>query len=176
MRPNSKKGFEVYADADFCGGYHKGHTHDPATAKSRSSYYILYKGCLVYWNSKLQTEIALSTTEAEYICLSQSMRTTKVLMRFCKELAKRIDGFEAEKPTIKCTAFEDNNGALLLATAPKLRPRTKHINLKYHHFRSMVGKELTIEKVATENQLADIGTKPLTRKTFERLRRKLMGW
>ena len=163
-------------DEDFSGGYHKGHTNDPNTAKSRSSYYILYEGCLIYFTSKLQSEIALSTTEAEYICLSQAMRTTKVLMRFFRELEKHVKEFQSSKPNFKCKAFEDNNGALHLATAPQMRPRTKHINIKYHHFRSMIGKEVTIQKVATEDQLADIGTKPLTRKTFETLRKRLNGW
>ena len=125
---------------------------------------------------KLQTEIALSMTEAEYICLSQAMRTTKVLMRFFKELERHIKDFRARKPNVKCTAFEDNNGALHLATAPQMKPRTKHINIKYHQFRSMIGKEVTIEKVATEDQLPDIGAKLLDCKTFERLRERLLGW
>ena len=176
MKPTRGKGFEVYADADFSGGYQRGHTEDVNTAKSRSSYYIMYEGCLIYFTSKLQTEIALSTTEAEYICLSQAMRTTKILMRFFRELEKRIKGFRASKPNFRCTAFEDNNGALHLATAPKLRPRTKHINIKYHHFRSMIGKDVTIEKIDTADQLADIGTKPLTKKTFELLRKRIIGW
>ena len=80
MKANGNS-FEVFADADFSGGYQKGHTDDPNTAKSRSAYHIMYNGCLIYWSSKLQTEVALSTTEAEYICLSQSLRTTICLMR-----------------------------------------------------------------------------------------------
>ena len=72
IKPQKGKGFEVYADAHFSGGYHKGHTNDPNTAKSRSSYYILYKGCIIYFTSKLQSEIALSTTEADtYVCHKQ---------------------------------------------------------------------------------------------------------
>ena len=97
-------------------------------------------------------------------------------MRFFKELEKHVAGFKASKPNVKCKAFEDNNGALHLATAPQMKPRTKHINIKYHHFRSMIGKEVTLEKVATEDQLADIGTKPLVRKAFEKLREHLLGW
>ena len=77
----------------------------------------------------------------------------------------------------KCKAFEDNAGAIELAKAPKLRPRTKHINIKYHHFREHVERgEITIEKIDTSEQLADLGTKPLTRKPFEKLRKKLQGW
>ena len=134
MKPQKGKGFKVYADADFSGGYHKGHTNDPNTAKSRSSYYILYEGCLISFTPKLQSEITLSTTEAEYICLSQAMRTMKVLMRFFKELEKHVKDFRSSKPNCQCKSFEDNNGALHLATALQMRPRTKHINIKYHHF------------------------------------------
>jgi hypothetical protein len=176
MKPSGKQ-FEVYADADFAGGFQKGHTHDPDTAKSRSAYVITYAGCLIYWSSKLQTEIAMSTTEAEYICLSQSLRTTITLMRLMKEIEKNMPGFKAPKPKVRCTAFEDNAGALELANAPKLRPRTKHINIKYHHFRQYVSKgRILIKKIDTEDQLADIGTKPLSRKLFVSLRQRLIGW
>ena len=104
------------------------------------------------------------------------MRTTKVLMRLTKELSKHLPNFNPKKPVIRCTAFEDNNGTIQLATAPKLRPRTKHINIKYHHFKSEVGKTIEIKKIESCNQLADIGTKPLPRKAFERLRKKLIRW
>ena len=170
------EGFVVYADSDFAGGYMKGHTHDPDTAKSRSAYYIMFNGCLVFWSSKLQTEIALSTTEAEYICLSQTLRTTKYLMRFLREVSKNLPEFQPKKPIFRCTVFEDNNGAIELAKSPKLKPRTKHIHIKYHHFKSEVGKSIHIEKIGTEKQLADIGTKPLSRNLFARLRKELIGW
>lgn len=71
MKPN--KGFKVYADANFAGGYNKHQTDDPGTAKSRMAYHIMFSNCLIFSHSKLQTEIALSTTEAEYICLSQTL-------------------------------------------------------------------------------------------------------
>jgi hypothetical protein len=64
--------------------------------------------------------------------------------------------------------FEDNNGALELATAPKMRPRTKHIAIKYHHFRSSVDSGAVL--IDTKNQIADIFTKVLARIDFERLR------
>lgn len=176
MTVDSNRGLEVFADADFCGGYHKDHTFDPDTAKSRSAYFITYQGCLLYWSSKLQTEVTLSTTEAEYVCLSQSLRTTLSLMRFFKELQKRIPSMSRQKPVVHCTAFEDNMGTIELSKSPKMKPRTKHINIKYHHFRTHVGNTLTISKIATEDQLADIGTKPLTATLFTKLRFLLIGW
>ena len=119
----------------------------------------------------------MSTTEAEYICLSQSLLTAIVLIRFFREIAKRIKAFRYTKPKFCCKDFEDNNGALALAEAPTMKPRTKHINLKYHHFKTAVNKGMImLEKVATEEQIADIGTKPLEPKVFEYLRKKLVGW
>ena len=176
MKPDRAKGFEVFADADFVGNYNKYDTKDPATAKSRTAYHVMFNGCLIYSHSKLQTEVALSTTEAEYICLSQSLQTTLQLMRFFKELASK-DIIKYKKPVFKCRVFEDNNGAICIATEEKVRPRTKHINIKYHHFKEAVKKgKVKIEKIDTKEQLADIGTKALDPQTFEYLRKILIGW
>jgi hypothetical protein len=81
------------------------------------------------------------------------------------------------QPTVKCTVFEDNSSALELAKAPKMRLRTKHIVIKYHHFRSKVDSgEVDIKRVDTKNQIADIFTKGLPRFDFEQLRLMLLGW
>ena len=74
-------------------------------------------------------------------------------------------------------AFEDNSGALELAKTPKKRPRTKHINLVYHHFREHVRKRsIKLFPIDTTNQLADIFTKPLPRDLFVKFRKQIMGW
>lgn len=170
MRPEEGKGFKVYADADFAGNYHKGCLDDPATAKSRTTYHIMFNNCLIYSHSKIQTEIALSTTKAEYICLSQSLRTVTVLMRFFKELARKVKCFKYKKPRFKCTAFEDNQGAIEIANAKKQQPRTKHINIKYHHFKQAVRTgQVKVQKIDTKDQLMDIGTKALRAATFKKL-------
>ena len=65
------------------------------------------------------------------------------------------------KAKVHCRLFEDNRGAAEIARVLKFRPRTKHINLKYHHFREhMKNGFLEIVDVATDEQLADIFTKP----------------
>jgi hypothetical protein len=46
--------------------------------------------------------------------------------------------FDPSQPRVFCKAFKDNSGALELAHLPKMRPQTKHINIKYHHFREHV--------------------------------------
>ena len=82
----------------------------------------------------MQTEIALSTTEAEYIAFSQSIQDlirirnmVAFLSNFLKINNKDINTYS--------TVFEDNSGALQLATEPRYYSRTKHICVKYHHFR-----------------------------------------
>ena len=80
------------------------------------------------------------------------------------------------KYTSKSTVYEDNQGALIVATSPRITPKSKHIAVKYHWFRELVGKSFNIKKIASEEQLADIFTKGLQGKAFTSLRFKLCGW
>jgi hypothetical protein len=80
-------------------------------------------------------------------------------------------------PKVFYKAFEDNSGALVLARAPRMRPRTCHINVKYHHFRQAVAnKEIEIYPIDTEDQIADLWTKPLGSELFEKFTKLAMGW
>ena len=74
--------------------------------------------------------------------------------------------------------YEDNAGCLVLATEPdQNRPRTKHIGIKYHHFRDQVRLgHLKVTKIPTALNWADIFTKPLVQTKFVALRKMLMGW
>jgi hypothetical protein len=74
FKPDSNKGFECYCDADFSGLWNKAFAPvDPITSKSQSGWIIFYAGCPVSWASKLQSQVTLSTTEAEYIAISQAL-------------------------------------------------------------------------------------------------------
>ena len=76
-----------------------------------------------------------------------------------------------------CKAFEDNSGALEIARVHKYRPRTKHLNVKLHHFRSYVDRqEVSIHKVHTDDQRADYLTKPVNEDILVRHRKVVMGW
>jgi hypothetical protein len=67
--------------------------------------------------------------------------------------------------------FEDNVGAIEMANIPTMRPRTKHLNIKYYHFREEVSKgTISIHHMRTEEQIADILTKPLPEASFRKLR------
>ena len=82
------------------------------------------------------------------------------------------------KAKIHCKVFEDNLGALEMAKVHKFRPRTKHLNAKLHHFRRYVDetKEVTIHKINTKDQPADMLTKPLNLEDLDRHRRFAMNW
>jgi len=175
--PDSSKGFECYCDADFAGNWNKTNAaHDPSTAKSRSGWIIFYAGCPIIWASKLQSQVALSTTEAEYIALSMSLRDVLPIMFLLDEMKCRNFQVICTAPHVYCKVFEDNSGALELARLPKLRPRTKHINVCYHHFREHVrSRKVKIFPIGTKDQTADALTKALPQNTFIRHRKSMCG-
>jgi hypothetical protein len=174
--PDPQKSLEVFADADFSGNWITSTAaDDPSTAKSRTGFLITLANCPVTWSSKLQTQIALSSTEAEYIALSQSLREAIPMMQLLQELKDQGFSIYSTEPKVYCKAFEDNSGAIELARLPKMRPRTKHINIIYHHFREHVRRgKIHIYPVSTKDQLADILTKPLPQNDFLRLRKKIL--
>ena len=169
---------DCYVDADFARLWNFESDQDPVCVRSRTGYVITLGGCPVTWVSKLQTEIACSTLEAEYIALSQSMRDLLPMRRILKELGEKLELDFMKPAMIHSTIFEDNNGALGLATAPKLTPRTKHIAVKYHWFKSHIGEKegIVIRKVESREQKADIFTKGLVTELFEHVREPLKSW
>ena len=177
FKPDPSKGLEDYCDADFSGNWNKEFAHnDPSTTKSRSGWIIFYAGCLIITGSKLQSQVALSTTEAEYISLSQSLRDLLPIMELVAEMKSREIRVICTEPYVYCKVFEDNAGALELARLPKLRPRTKHINVCYHHFQEHVRKGIVkIFPRNTEWMTADALTKCLPQNLFVRHRVKMCG-
>ena len=92
--------------------------------------------------------------------------------------------FDESDSMIKSKIFEDNNGCISTATAPKLTPRTKHIAVKYNFVRNYFSLDpskksdhpFILEKIATEEQKADLFTKGFNQETFLTLRKLLCGW
>jgi hypothetical protein len=176
--PGTATAFDCWVDASFAGDWYQPDAMDnPLTAKSRTGYIIMFANCPIIWSSKVQTEIALSTTEAEYVALSQSLREVIPMMNLLEEAIQHGIPLHSALPNVNCTVFEDNTGALEMAKTPKMRPRTKHINIKYHHFREHVRNEkILLQQVDTADQLADVFTKPLPYKLFAFFRGKIQGW
>ncbi|GKU87574.1 hypothetical protein SLEP1_g1955 [Rubroshorea leprosula] len=139
-----------FSDADFAGS--------KIDRKSTNGTYQILGGALVSWYSKKQNSVALSTTEAEYIaagsCATQLLWMKQQLEDF---------GCKLESIPIRC----DNTSTINLTRNPIQHSRTKHIEIKYHFIREHVNNgDLTLEFVKTENQLADIFTKPLNEEQF----------
>jgi hypothetical protein len=117
------------------------------------------------WNSKKQTSVALSTAEAEYVaawqCCAQLLWMRQTLRDF---------GYNLSKVPLLC----DNESAIRMADNPIEHNRTKHIDIRHHFLRDHQQKgDIEVYHISTENQLADIFTKPLDEKTFCRLRSEL---
>ena len=92
-------------DADFANGWDKENPGDPDNVLSRTGFIIFYAGCPLVWASRMQTEIALSTAESEYIALSTAMRDVISLMQLMNEVHK-IFTIKRTKPKIHCKVFE----------------------------------------------------------------------
>jgi len=119
-------------------------------------------GCsLVSWSSKKQNSVALSTAEAEYIaagaCCAQILYMKQSLLDY---------GVVLYRIPLLC----DNESVVKIANNPVQHSRTKHIDIHHHFLRDhMARNDITLCGVRSEDQLADIFTKPLDESTFCRL-------
>ena len=177
LNPKSNKDLEVYVDADFAGSWDPKESHIRDTARSRHGYVIFYGGCPLVWKSQLQTEIALSSTESEYTGLSYALRDAIPIIQTMKEMSKNGFPINNTEGKVFCQVFEDNSGAVEMAKHHKYRPRTKHLNVKLHHFRDYVNRgEISIHHIDTGSQPADLLTKSLNENLTNKHRRMIMGW
>ncbi|GJS16245.1 hypothetical protein Tco_0410717 [Tanacetum coccineum] len=144
----------VYADSDHAGDY--------VDRKSTSGVCTFMGCCLTSWFSKKQTALAISTTEAEYVSAGKACQQALWMKQALVDYDIKLDDIP-----VLC----DNKGAIDLSKNPVLHSRTKHIEIRHHFLRDNVQKgNITIEKVASEDNIADILTKPLKREPFNLLR------
>ena len=176
---------DCYVDADFAGLFGVEHPDDPACAKSRAGYVVFLGNCPVVWVSKLMHEICLSTTESEYVALSMAMRELIPLRRVVGKIAETL-GATHLLTTLHSNVYEDNNACISQALSPRLTPRNRHYATKLHFFKQHLDTPeqvvkgstsgITLKKIETAEQIADIFTKGLVGDIFAKLRKKLMGW
>jgi len=169
---------DCWVDADFAGLYSKEDHDDPTSVRSRTGFVIALGGNVVLWQSKLQTEIALSTMSAEYIAMSIAMRSLIHLRNVHAEVVKSLE-LPWSKESMISTVYEDNQACIVLATTdpPRHTPQSRTIAVKYHWFRKQLGKDtIRVEKIDGKLQRANILTKPLARAQFESERKMLIGW
>jgi hypothetical protein len=171
MSPCHDFRLDMYVDADFAGIWHLDYAELCECALSRTGFIITYCGCPIHWASKLQNEIALSTTESESIALSMATRELLPLRRLVQELhqhsflATPLDKVFSHTRTSTLQAskiHEDNASCIILAYSDGTKPRTRHLSLKWHHFKDQIKKgHLVVSKVASNLNWADLLTKPL---------------
>ena len=129
-----------------------------ASVKDRRSitgynFQLTNNGPLISWKSRKQQTVALSTCEAEYISLANAVQEAKFLKQLCNDMNIAIKNFVMNV---------DNQGAINLAKNPVNHQRSKHIDIKYHFLRSEIQTgNLILQYVSTEDNLADIFTKPV---------------
>lgn len=137
----------IYSDADYAG--------DIDSRKSTSGYVSIYSGGAITWASQRQQSVSLSTTEAEFVAASQATKEAIWLNRLFDDIAR-----EHEKPSL----LMDNQSAIRLIHNQEFHKRSKHIEVRYFFVRDMVKRgDLKVKYVASDHQLADIFTKPLSK-------------
>ncbi|GJX87279.1 retrovirus-related pol polyprotein from transposon TNT 1-94 [Tanacetum coccineum] len=144
----------VYPDSDHSGDY--------VDHKSTSGVCTFMGCCLTSWFAKKQMTIPISTTEAEYVFAKKACQQALWMKQALIDYDIHLDDIP-----IMC----DNKGAINLSKNPVQHYRTKHIEIHHHflHDNIQMGN-ISIEKVASEDNIADIFTKPLKREVFNYLR------
>ena len=134
--------------------------------------------CPVVWKSKLQSQIATSSTHAEYIGLSSAMKDVIPLGNLLATVSKAVGLEDDHSTTFKTTVWEDNNGCRIIAN---LEPgwftlASRWYDITLHRFRQCFSDRLTVERIDTENQWEDIFTKPLKSEIFQKIPKLVMDW
>ena len=179
---SNKLNLETYCDADFCGLFGSENARDRNSARSRGGYIISFGGVPLIWKSFLISRICLSTLESEYCTLSKTMVQVIALENLIREILDGLLLNQGATSTLSSCVFEDNNGALLLATKQRITSRTKYFLSSWHHFWSHVSTnggedgKTVIMKISTDKQRADYLSKGLSRELFENNRRLNQGW
>lgn len=121
--------------------------------KSQSGFVFVLYGAAVSWKSSLQSVVALSTTEAEYMAMTEAVKEAMWLKGIMEEF-----GVEQKSVVIKC----DNQSALHLSKHQVFHERSKHIDVRMHFIRDIISKgDVKVEKVHTDHNAADMLTKAL---------------
>ena len=135
-----------YVDSDFAG--------DRDSRKSTTAYYFTLGGNCISWKSSLQPLVTLSTTEAEYIAITDVFKEAIWLQDILTEI-QQLHG--------KTVVYSDSQSAIHLSKNPVHHERTKHVDVKYHFVREIISSgKIEIKKVPTEDNPSDMGTKTVT--------------
>ncbi|KAG8501480.1 hypothetical protein CXB51_003989 [Gossypium anomalum] len=134
-----------YVDADFAG--------DLDRRRSLTGYVFTIGGCAISWKATLQTTVALSTTEAEYMAITEACKEAIWLKGLFSELNEDLQ---------ISTVFCDSQSAIFLTKDQMFHERTKHIDVRYHFVRDIIARgDIVVSKISTHENPADMMTKSL---------------
>lgn len=158
FKPNKNACINAFSDSDFAG--------DTLTRKSTTGFLVYLGNSVISWNSQKQSVVALSTTEAEYITASETVREIVWVRRLISEIS-----FSKE---LNATLYMDNQSAIKLIKNPVFHKRSKYIDIRYHYIRDKYEQQdFLLEYINTNDQVADLLTKPLPRNRIELHRNKI---
>lgn len=148
-----------YSDSDWAG--------DCTDRKSTTGYVFKVFNCTVSWACRKQSSVSLSSTEAEYIALSQSVSEACWLRYLFYDL-------NICENYVTVLVFADNQSAIKVCKNPEFHKRLKHVDIRYHFVRNKIKDNVVMLKyISTHDQQADLFTKPLGFTQFKKLREKL---
>jgi len=140
-----------YCDSDYAGDLDK--------RRSTTGYLFTLAKAPVSWKSTLQSTVALSTTEAEYMAITEAVKEAIWLHGLLKDLGVGQKQIEL---------YSDSQSAIHLAKNQVFHARTKHIDVRYHFVREILEEEeIVLHKIHTTENPADMLTKVVTRAKFE---------
>lgn len=153
-----------YADADYA--------NDKDSRRSVTGFLFTFGVSVFSWKSKRQRTVALSTTEAEYMSISDCSRHALWLKNLFHDLdlsfSPASDGsiLSSTVPIFSAGSaialFNDNNGTVILTQEPIINDKSKHIDVRYHFIRENVkSNNITTHHMPTSSMPADYLTKPL---------------
>ena len=138
---------------------------DKNDRKSYTGVVFVMSGGPVVWRTRKQQTVALSSTEAEYMALTEGLREAKYLRNVLSELDL------LPNPQV---IYNDNKGAEFLVKNPAINDKSKHIDIKFHYIRDEYNnKIIDIVHKPSEDILADIFTKSLSPVTHTKLVKSL---
>jgi hypothetical protein len=147
---NSNSGIIAYSDSDWAS--------DPQDRKSITGNFCTLANGPVSWLSRKQKTIALSSTEAEYMALSDCSRQLVWMSQLLTEV-----GFDISTPLL----YGDNLGSLFWSTSEVQEKRSKHIDIRYHYIWDLLKrKQINLDWIDGSKNPADILTKNLEKVKF----------
>ena len=159
--------FRAHGDKELYGYSDANCALDVDTRRSTSGYVFKIADSTISWSSRKQATVAKSTTEAEYVSLSQATQEAIWMRQLLSDIGHKVD-----KPTL---LYEDNQGAIEIAKNQRFHSRTKHINITFHFIRERISSnEIKVMYCESESMLADVTTKGLSKIRFEKLRYMLV--